>query len=159
MRWGRSLWARRNSGPLCAYSQASWDSPKEDARLARETWPPSRRAGSVRLGAGVGEEPLGGTEPGAPSQSARGVAPGPAVCFPDARFAQCKENPGRRTSAAAGEAGVHWASSRGALSFSTSVLFIPALPSLHCPLDRRAFFLSLLVLSSGFFCMITFLPA
>lgn len=87
MRWGRSLGARRNSGPLCAYSQASWESLKEDARLARETWPPSRRAGSVRLGAGVGEEPPAGwTEPGAPSRRASGVAPGPAVCFPDAHF-------------------------------------------------------------------------
>lgn len=51
---------------------------------------------------------------------------------------------------------------RGLLVFSgrvsPSLLFILALPSLHWPLDRRAFFLSSLVLSSVSFCMTTFLP-
>lgn len=155
---GQSPGARRNSGPPCTYSQASWDSLKEDARLAPETCPRFRRPGSVRLAGGVGEEP-----PRGPSLE---LLPGARAALSQARlsasqmlnsFPLCKENPGRRTSAAAGEAGMHWASSRLAL-FSISVLFIPALPSLHCPLDRRAFFLSFLVLSSDFFCMITFLP-
>lgn len=86
MRWGRSLGARRNSGPLCTYSQASWDSLKQDARLARETWPRSRRPGSVQLGGGEEEEPPRGTEPGAPSRSTSGVAAGLAVCSPDVYF-------------------------------------------------------------------------
>lgn len=131
MRWGRSLGARRNSGPLCTYSQASWDSLKQDARLVPETWPRSRTPGSVRLGGGEEEEPPRGTEPGAPSWSTSGVAQARPSAFQMlTSIPLCKESPGRRTSAAAGEAGVRWAPSRGALWFSISVLFIPALPSL-----------------------------
>lgn len=154
MRWGRSLGARRNSGPLCTDSQASWDSLKEDARLARETWRRPRR-----LGGGVGEEPPRGPSlellPGALAALRQAW---PSAFQVPTSFPLCQKSPGRRTAAAAGEAGMHWAPSRGALSFSFSGLFIPALPSLHCPPDRRAFFLSFLVLSSGFFCKITFLP-
>lgn len=151
--------------PRRTSSQASWNSRKEDARLARETSPRSRRAGSERLGGGVGEERAAGTEPGAPSRSACGIAPGQATAFSCPSLSSVLVAPGTK------DLGGRWrvrrslgAQPRGLLVVSGRVslglgLFILALLSLPWPLGRRAFFLSSLILSSAFFCLVTPPPA
>lgn len=156
MRWGRSLGARRNSSPPCTYSQASWDSLKEDARLARETCPRFRRLGSLRLGRGA----AAGTEPGAPSRGASGVAPGPAFCFLDAQFLSSVQ--GEPWTKALSGCGQGWS----ALSVQPSGLVILHQCSLYSrppilPLPARSprlFFLVFLFCLQTSFCMITFLP-
>lgn len=109
----------------------------------------------------MGEERAAGTEPGAPSRSACGIAPGQAALSAAPSLSSVPVAPWTK------DLGSRWrvrralgAQPRGLLVVSgrvslVLVLFILALPSLHWPLGRRAFFLSSLVLSSVFFCLVT----
>lgn len=107
----------------------------------------------------MGEERAAGTEPGAPARAASRQARPRFQLTPS--LSSVPVSPGTK------DLGGRWrvrralgAQPRGLLVDSgrvslVLVLFILALPSLHWPLGRRAFFLSSLVLSSVFFCLVT----
>lgn len=159
--------------PRFTPSKASWDGLKEDAGRARETCPravpqPRRRAARRWRGRGASRgHRAAGTEPGAPSCGRRVRH----RARPGRLLSSCPLS--RLCASGARDLGPRWPlaclactgrPAQGPSSFLREgfppllVLFILALPSLHWTLDLRAFFLSSRLLSSAFFCMITFLP-
>lgn len=159
---GQKSWGAEIRAPLFTSSQASWDGLKEDSRLARNfpAVPQSRLRAARRWrerGASRGHRAWSAFQ-----ERACGITPGQAGGFPypfSFLFASRARDEGPRWPLAC----VAWPGRPALAPFrflwegSPFFLFILALPCLHWPLDRRAFFLSSLVLSSVF-CMITFLP-
>lgn len=164
MRWGRSAGAPRESGSA-AHLLAGELGHSERGRLTCRG----------KLARGPAEPPpccsevaWERAEPRAPSlellPGARAASPGLAGCFPAIRFpSSVRGEPGTKELGGRGRVWRALGVQPRALlvlreGLPITVLFIPALLSLHRLLDRRAFFLSFLVLPSVFCCMVNFLP-